>query len=53
VAVYGAGGRLVRQLAVKGLGVTVPGLGAGSYEAHVWANGGLIGPPHATVKFTA
>jgi hypothetical protein len=53
VAIYAAGGRLVRQLAVKGLGVTVPGLGAGSYEAHVWANGAPNAPAHASVTFTA
>ncbi len=51
-AVY-AGGKLVRQVTVAGLGVTVAGLGAGSYEARVWANGAPAGPPHASVRFTA
>lgn len=52
-AVYAAGGRLVKTVTVTGLSTVITGLGAGSYEAHVWPNGGTVGPPHASASFTA
>lgn len=51
-AVVLAGGRTVKQESVTGLSTVITGLAPGSYEAHVWANGGPDAPPHASFAFT-
>lgn len=45
-------GKSVGRKVVAGTSTTVVCARGQSYEAHVWANGGLVGPPHASVKFT-
>lgn len=52
IAIY-AGTKLVKQVVTTGLGITIPGLPAGTFTAHVWANGAPSAPPHATVTFSA
>ena len=54
---YGAGGELVNHQVVTGLaaseyGPAGTGLPAGTYRTNVWANGGEVGPSHATVTVT-
>ena len=54
---YGAGGELVNHQIVAGLatseyGPAGTGLPAGTYRTNVWANGGEVGPSHATVTVT-
>ena len=55
---YGAGGELVNHQVVdragriRSTGPAGTGLPAGTYRTNVWANGGEVGPSHATVTVT-
>jgi hypothetical protein len=53
VALYSSSGSLVSDKTVTGTSTTLTLMHGRQYEIHVWANGGPVAPPHATVTFTA
>ena len=59
VATYNSKGQLVNQhnttagnTSTAEFGKTGKGLPAGTYHTNVWASGGPVAPPHATVQYT-
>jgi hypothetical protein len=59
VATYDSKGKLVDQFATQAgntntaeYGKGGKGLPKGTYHSNVWANGGPVAPPHASVQYT-